>query len=702
MGLSIVTLQRDAILHTIRNTAPGEWKVLVLDEGSRRLIDNVVKEDDILNENITNIEQIELKRHVNHDIDAVYLLSSQPHIVDCLLADLDRRRYRKAHVVWTSLLDYQSRERIQTSPATKGQIAQFRELNIDFFPKESHLVTFRDPWSFPVLFHPACNALVKRHLEEVAHKIVAVCIVLGENPVIRYYRPRSPTHEAHVLCSHLARFVQAGLDRHAQLNESFRAPTNRPRGALFITDRSMDLNAPLIHEFTYQAMAYDLLPIRDGDKIFYKTVIHAGKPDQEEKDMEIGEHDQMWITHRHRHMKDTIESLMRDFRKFLEDHPQFTSGEEDATNLNTIKDMLAGLPEFQELKEAYALHLSMAQDCMNIFQNRKLPDLASVEQSLATGYDEEYRKPKNLADQIVRLLDDESSVPADRLRLIILYLLYKDGLVPGDTQKLLAHAQLPPQDGEVIYNLEHLGARIQKSLKDKSPPAPPPFGRKQPPQMLEDEYVLSRFEPAVKTMLDEHVKGTLDPALFPFTKPPLSTGEGIGAPDPLSQASLRSAKPTWAKSRLSSVEPRQRIIVFVAGGATYSESRACYHVSKATSREVVLVTSHMLTPSLFVRQVGDLSVDKRRLDIPMERPKPKPPAHLFEPDPPTPTAPRQAQPLPKTSVPATTAALSAMTINSSASNGAPPQQQPPQVLSKSKKEKEPGKKKKHLFFSSKK
>jgi len=30
-----------------------QWKVLVLDESSRKLLDNVIKEDDILNENIT-------------------------------------------------------------------------------------------------------------------------------------------------------------------------------------------------------------------------------------------------------------------------------------------------------------------------------------------------------------------------------------------------------------------------------------------------------------------------------------------------------------------------------------------------------------------------------------------------------------------------------------------------------------------------
>ena len=40
----------------------------------------------------------------------------------------------------------------------------------------------------------------------------------------------------------------------------------RPRGVLFITDRSMDLCAPLLHEFTFQAMCNDLLEVLDGQK----------------------------------------------------------------------------------------------------------------------------------------------------------------------------------------------------------------------------------------------------------------------------------------------------------------------------------------------------------------------------------------------------------------------------------------------------
>ncbi len=39
---------------------------------------------------------------MNKDMDAVYLLTPQPHIVDCLMADFERRRYRRTYLVWTS------------------------------------------------------------------------------------------------------------------------------------------------------------------------------------------------------------------------------------------------------------------------------------------------------------------------------------------------------------------------------------------------------------------------------------------------------------------------------------------------------------------------------------------------------------------------------------------------------------------------
>jgi syntaxin-binding protein 1 len=509
--------------------------------------------------------------------------------------------------------------------------------------------------------------------------------------------------------------VQEELDGYANFNPNWPPPTTRPQGVLVITDRSMDLVAPLIHEFTYQAMAHDLLPIKETDKVYYKTVVNEGGADEQEKEMEIGEKDKIWVENRHRHMKDTIEKLMSDFQKFMADNPNFTNSE-DATSLNAIKDMLAGLPQFQEMKEAYSLHLSMAQECMNIFQHQKLPDIASVEQSLATGLDEDFRKPKNLADQLVRLLDDDSIGPSDRLRLIMLYLIFRDGVVTEDVQRLLAHASL--------------GAHMTKDFKDVRPAPQPLFPRKTTPTAQSEEYALSRFEPMLKIMLDEIVKGTLDQSIFPYMKPPLDNSDEMAAQ---AQTSLRSAKPTWARNRMSTVENRQRVIVFMAGGATYSESRACYDVSKTGSRDIFLASSHMLTPGLYVRQLSDLSVDKRRLDLPMERPKPKAPAYLFKANDPKPVAlpsgpgrpnmgapgrsgqfantgspapPQKSQYDQMAPVPPTTG-LANMSMNSSAgrppaSNGEPLPSKPGKLEKKSKHDGVEKEKKKRGFFGSKK
>ncbi|KID86480.1 Sec1 family superfamily [Metarhizium guizhouense ARSEF 977] len=677
MGFSATQEHHDAILQEIQNrtqadvrpeTAPffplcvpdnstranvwrfEQWKYLIVDEASKKLIYNSVKEDDILSSSIATIERIEERREPNPGMEAIYFLTPEPHIVDCLLADFDRRLYGRAFLIWTSLLDPKLSRKINEFPGVGSLMVQPQQqrpgsrpvanpktLLIDFYPRESHLISFKDPWSFPILYHPACNNLIPKHMRILAQRIAGVCITLGEYPKVRYYRPTAAFHEASVLSSHLARFVQEELDVYAEWHKNeYPPPSNRPPSTLIITDRSMDLMAPLLHEFTYQAMAHDLLPIKDGDKVTFHTKVNAGTKDEKEEDVELCDDDKIWVDSRHRHMKDTIDKLMGDFQKFIDENPHFTKDTENggAPTLNTMREMVAGLPQFQQMKSAYALHLNMAQECMNAFQNHKLPDLASAEQTMSTGLDEDYRKPKNILETVVGLLDDEAVLPADRLRLIVIYILYRGGVITEDVKKLLLHAALPPQDGEVITNMELLGGKTSYTLKEPRQQPPPLFPKDPKAFQPSEDYALSRFEPVLKPVLDELTKGTLDQTIFPYVKPPSDPNEDLLAAQ---GGSLRAGRPNWAAAGRRPPENRQRIIVFMAGGATYSESRVCYEVGREKSRDIVLATSHMLTPKLFIRQVADLSRDKRQLDIPMERPKPRAPAHLFERPPPPPS-----------------------------------------------------------------
>ena len=100
----------------------------------------------------------------------------------------------------------------------------------------------------------------------------------------------------------------------------------------------MDLVAPLIHEFTFQSMVHDLLPIRgtqhetssrrrtkddddSEDRAFY--TLNEGSTNEERKVMELSEKDKIWVENRHLHMGVLVEKLAKDFKRFRDDNPQF-------------------------------------------------------------------------------------------------------------------------------------------------------------------------------------------------------------------------------------------------------------------------------------------------------------------------------------------------------------------------------------------
>ena len=103
----------------------------------------------------------------------------------------------------------------------------------------------------------------------------------------------------------------------------------------------MDMVAPFLHEFTYQAMANDLLPIEEGTK--YSFVLFLGIPKlpddlqwfvcsykfqsslgaYEDKKAVLSDADTVWTAVRHLHMREAIDKLMLDFNKFLADNQVF-------------------------------------------------------------------------------------------------------------------------------------------------------------------------------------------------------------------------------------------------------------------------------------------------------------------------------------------------------------------------------------------
>lgn len=96
------------------------------------------------------------------------------------------------------------------------------------------------------------------------------------------------------------------------------------------------------------------------------------------------------------------------------------------------------------------------------------------------------------------------------------------------------------------------------------------------------------------TVAQEHISNKLDPTLFPYVKdaPSLAPAPSLrSSPSPQPATSLRSAKPSWhraARTGGAQEQVRQRVIVFVAGGMTYSEMREAYLLSKSLNKDIII------------------------------------------------------------------------------------------------------------------
>ncbi|KIY44952.1 Sec1-like snare protein [Fistulina hepatica ATCC 64428] len=662
---SLITAVRTKFLDSIRSVnPPNKWKVLVVDEHSQKLLGAVLKQFDVLQENVTQIELITNRRSPQAGLEAMYLLMPTTQNIDRIIRDFAGNTpvYSGAHLFFIDGLDEALFQRLYASNA-EPFLRRVEDLYLNFWPTEARTFSLETPEMFFNLYSPHLSKNMRlardrltEHLRYMARMIANVCITFDKFPYIRYYAP--PNHgplgplkpddstrappppdtsvrwrtnlargaearayeaaEGDHVTKLLAFNVQRLLEEYKKINVDFAKPRvpPRPRATLIIMDRSMDMLAPFVHEFTYHAMAYALLPIRDGNKYTYKFQSSLGA--YEDKTAVLTDEDNVWTEIRHMHMRETIDKLMADFNRFLEENAVFNGS--GAANLNDMKEMLANLPKYQEQREKFSLHLNMAQECMSIFERDKLPLVGNVEQCCATGLTAEEQTPKTLVEEMVPLLDSRDVMQVvifiiswhvliicisntNKVRVIVLYIQFRNGVPEEDRRRLYQHARLSLGEQDAVNALTYMGVRISRGPSDKDP------RKKIKQKSNDDEYDLSRVKPLLKGII-EAIVDKLDSTMFPYVKDTPSSRPPPATLRSQPQAtSLRSQKPAWHRAAKPVVDSRQRLLLFVAGGMTYSEVREVYQLSNSLDRDIFIGSTHTLTPSHFVDDLKVLEIN---------------------------------------------------------------------------------------------
>lgn len=427
----------------------GSLKVLIVDRAALRILSSTMDHNSIVDKGFNVIEMLEYKREPLRTMPAVYLLTPSVETVDQLCAE-SSRHYQSYRVFFTSHVPDYLMNVFKEKCRFLKKIKAFTELNARFLALESRLFSLdRLGASIPQLHSVDFGADKMRiELSEMADHLAEVCSLVAPatdwtirhdgmsftartlgslvneelRDKLRTQRMKQREQSGHTLDEELANLGADGKQKQA---------------TLLIIDRVSDLVTPLIHDYHYQAMAHDLLPLN-----YHKPGgVHMEVPDNESKTpdkkkfekLDGEDEDPMWTSIRSMFIQDALQHVQQAFQIFLENDAAYKIRNKGGQEVG-MKEMSAAvrsLPASRKKADKYALHILAARMCLERVSSTNLTELTLLEQDLIVGRAPDGTKLK--VDEVIAMLittleDEDKFELVDRLRLFFLCLIVIEGM----------------------------------------------------------------------------------------------------------------------------------------------------------------------------------------------------------------------------------------------------------------------------------
>ncbi|KAJ7952442.1 SNARE-interacting protein KEULE-like [Quillaja saponaria] len=455
-------ISRERLLHEmLRSAKTGDskstWKVLIMDKLTVKIMSYSCKMADITDEGVSLVEDIYKRRQPLPSMDAIYFIQPNRENVIMFLSDMSGRAplYRKAFVFFSSPISRELVNDIKKDTRVLTRIGALREMNLEYFAIDNQGFITNNERALEELFgDEENNRKGVACLNVMANRIATVFASLREYPSVRFRAAKSldattMTTFRDLIPTKLAAGVWDCLMKYKKTIPNF---PQTETCELLILERSVDQIAPIIHEWTYDAMCHDLLNM-EGNKYVHEVPSRSGGA-PEKKEVLLEDHDPIWLELRHAHIADASERLHEKMTNFISKNKaaQIQQGSRDGEmSTRDLQRMVQALPQYSEQIDKLSLHVEIAGKINRIIRELGLRELGQLEQDLVFG-------DAGMKDVIKFLTTKEDMTRENKLRLLmILAAVYPEKLEGEKGLNLMKVAKLTNEDMNAVSNLRMLG-----------------------------------------------------------------------------------------------------------------------------------------------------------------------------------------------------------------------------------------------------
>lgn len=446
---------------------PGSWKVLVVDREALRILAAALGGlNGLVDEGVTIIEMLDMRREPLPRIPAIFFCVPSAESIQHLCAEAPKQ-YGEFHLFFTHRVpDFQMDVLRQNAPMLRSRrVKSFVELDVELLATESRVFSLDRPGaSLPQLY----GGTPREALEEMStlsERLTDACGLVGRmldwdvrsdgasqkaRTVATLVKEQLETVKLKARADRAQREA-AGIVEKEEAEEDVaagpdgEAAVKPTRATLLVLDRASDMISPLMHDFSYQAMAHDLL------KLEYSKPggTHFDIPDDKDASktkslvMDDEETDDTWVGTRHVFVEDAKADAQARFKEFLATDAAYKIRGKDGADvgIDEMSRAVRALPESQKRADKFTLHITALSECLKLCGEMHLPELAITEQDIAIGRhpDTTRCKPDAIVETL-RLLVHNTDIPLEhRMRSLMLAIAVAEGTVAlGGEASLLA------------------------------------------------------------------------------------------------------------------------------------------------------------------------------------------------------------------------------------------------------------------------